>query len=128
MGIMHALLNLPDQASVEGHPKLGSSWEGFALEQVVQVYRADAAECYFWGTYANAELDLLIVQGDRKTAFEFKYTSTPRITRSRYTALADLKLDEIVIVCPGTETYSLSEDIRVTNLQQLTIDKHYGSS
>ena len=128
MGIMHALLNLPDQASLEGHPKLGSSWEGFALEQVVQICRADVAECYFWGTYANAELDLLIMQGDRKTAFEFKYTSTPRITRSMYTALADLKLDEIVIVCPGTETYSLSEDIRVTNLQQLTIDKHYGSS
>ena len=128
MGIMHALLNLPDQASLEGHPKLGSSWEGFSLEQVVQIYRANAAECYFWGTYANAELDLLIVQGDKKTAFEFKYTSTPRITRSMYTALADLKLDEIIIVYPGTETYSLSEDIRVTNLQQLTKDKHYGSS
>ena len=123
MGIMHALLNLPDQASLEGHPKLGASWEGFALEQVVQIYRADTAECYFWGTYANAELDLLIVQGDKKTAFEFKYTSTPGITRSMYTALADLKLDEVIIVYPGTETYSLGEDVRVTNLQQLTKDK-----
>ena len=77
----------------------------------------------FWGTYANAELDLLIVQGDKKTAFEFKYTSTPRITRSMHTALADLELDEIIMVCPGTETYSLSADVKVTNLQQLTKDK-----
>lgn len=118
-GILHALLNLPDQASLLGHPKLGASWEGFALEQVIHIYKADAAECYFWGTYANAELDLLIVQGDRKTAFEFKYSSMPKITRSMHSAMEDLDLDEITIVCPGSNTYQLAETIRVTNLQQL---------
>ncbi len=119
MGIMHALLNLPDQASVQGHPKLGASWEGFALEQVIQIYQAEMAECFFWGTYANAELDLLIMQGDKKTAFEFKYTSTPKVTRSMHSALENLELDAITIVYPGNNTYSLLENIRVTNLLHL---------
>lgn len=120
MGIMHALLNLPDQASLLGHPKLGASWEGFALEQVIQLCRADAAECYFWGTYANAELDLLIERGDKKMAFEFKYTSTPKVTPSMRSAIEDLDLDEITIVYPGNNTYQLADTIRVTGLQQLS--------
>ena len=119
MGILHALLNLPDQAGLHGHPKLGASWEGFALEQVIQTYQADAADCFFWGTYANAELDLLILQGDKKSAFEFKYTSTPKVTRSIRSAVEDLDLDQVTIVYPGDNTYQLTDAVRVTNLQQL---------
>lgn len=33
-GLLHALLHLPTRADVQGHPKLGASWEGFALEQL----------------------------------------------------------------------------------------------
>lgn len=119
MGILHALLNLPDHASLKAHPKVGASWEGFALEQVIRIYRAEAAECFFWATHAHAELDLLIVQGTKKMAFEFKYTSTPKITRSMRAALQDLDLDRLNIVCPGASTYPLAENIRVTNLEQL---------
>ncbi len=57
-GVLHALLNLPDAAALQGHPGLGASWEGFALEQVVQLHRADAAECHFWATHSGAEVDL----------------------------------------------------------------------
>ena len=80
MGLLHALLNLPTHAELQGHPKLGASWEGFALEQTLRICRADAAECFFWATHADAELDLLIARGDKKMAFEFKYASTPRVT------------------------------------------------
>ncbi len=89
------------------------------MEQVIQIYKADAAECFFWGTYANAELDLLIVRGDKKMAFEFRYTSTPKVTRSMHSAMEDLDLDEIIIVYPGDNTYQLTKTIRVTNLQHL---------
>ena len=118
-GILHALLNLPDQDSLRGHPKIGASWEGFALEQVIQMHRADAGECFFWATHGDAELDLLIVQGTKKTAYEFKYTSTPRVTRSMYSALADLNPDRITIVCPGDGAYPLVENIRVAGLRKL---------
>ena len=118
-GILHALLNLPNRASLHAHPKIGASWEGFALEQVIQMHRADAGECFFWRTHGDAELDLLIVQGSKKTAFEFKYSSTPRVTRSMHSALADLALDEITIVCPGDGAYPLAENVRVASLQKL---------
>lgn len=123
MGIMHALLNVPDHASLESHPKIGSSWEGFALEQVIRLYRAGAEECFFWGTHTNAELDLLITRGNKNIAFEFKYSSTPRITRSMHSALRELELDRITIVCPGNTTYPLAENVRVTNLEQLAQEK-----
>ena len=64
-------------------------------------------------------LDLLIVQGTKKTAFQFKYTSTPKVTRSMHAALGDLDLDRITIVCPGDGAYPLAENIRVTGLRTL---------
>ena len=83
------------------------------------MHRADAGECFFWATHGDAELDLLIVQGTKKTAFEFKYTSTPRVTRSMHSALADLNLDRITIVCTGDGACPLAENIRVAGLWEL---------
>ena len=57
-GVLNALLNLPDADAARAHPGVGASWEGFALEQVIQIVRADAGECAFWGTHTGAELDL----------------------------------------------------------------------
>ena len=118
-GVLHALLNLPDPAALHAHPGVGASWEGFALEQVIQVCRADANECYFWATHTRAEVDLLIVRGTRKMAFEFKRSSAPKVTRSMYSALEDLDLDRITIVCPGDDAYPLAERIRVAGLGSL---------
>ena len=89
------------------------------MEQVIQICRADADECYFWATHGHAELDLLIVRGERKTAFEFKYSSTPKVTRSMRAALEDLDLDRIVVVYPGDGVYPLAERIEVANLEHL---------
>ncbi len=125
MGLMHALFNLRDLASLQSHPKTGSSWEGFALEQVIRIYQADAADCFFWASHTQAELDLLITQGDKKMAFEFKYSSAPRITRSIHTAMHDLELDKLSIVCPVEESYLLAENIRVTNLSQLMFENGF---
>ncbi len=118
-GLLHALLDLPDRDRLHSHPRLGASWEGFALEQVIRMHQAEAAECFFWATHGDAELDLLIVRGSEKTAFEFKYTSTPRVTRSMHSALTDLDLERITIVCPGDSTYPLTKKIRVANLHQI---------
>lgn len=118
-GILHALLNLPDLAALRVHPAVGASWEGFALEQVIRICRADAGECYFWATHTRAGLDLLIVRGAGKTAFEFKYSSAPKVTRSMHSALADLDLDRITIVYPGNDAYPLAERIRVAGLGRL---------
>ena len=118
-GILHALLNLPDAAMLHTHPSVGASWEGFALEQVALIHQAEAAECYFWATHTQAELDLLIVRGTQMHAFEFKYSSAPKPTRSMYAALEDLELDRITIVYPGDEAYALTDRIHVASLNRL---------
>lgn len=118
-GLLHALLNLPDFESLRAHPGIGASWEGFALEQVIHILGAESTECYFWATHTDAELDLLVVQGSRRRAFEFKYSSAPKVTRSMHSALKNLALDRITIVYPGKDTYPLTPQISVTNLQAL---------
>ena len=86
-GLVHALLNLRELADVESHPKLGASWEGFVIEQLIGHLRADPEECFFWGTHAGAELDLLIVRGRRRRGFEIKRTAAPAVNRSMHGAM-----------------------------------------
>lgn len=124
-GILHALLDLPDMAALRSHPAAGASWEGFALEQVTHIVGASPEECYFWRTHTGAELDLLIVRGRQQLAFEFKYSSEPKVTRSMHSALDDLALDHLTVVCPGTSSYPLASRITVTNLADLAARHGY---
>ena len=55
-GLLHALLQLTTVADLQSHPKLGASWEGFALEQVIAAL--GNRDVYFWATHGGAELDL----------------------------------------------------------------------
>lgn len=111
-GLLHALLNLPTQADLEGHPKVGASWEGFILDQIVQHLDARPEECYFWRTHTGAELDLLVVRGRRRMGFEIKRTTAPAVTPSMRSAMNDLKLDSLTLVHAGEEIYSLAKNMR----------------
>ena len=111
-GVLHTLLDIQSAVALEGHPKVGASWEGVLLETVVARLGARADQCYFWATHAGAELDLLIVDGDRRRGFEFKRTSTPAITPSMRAALADLQLDRLDVVHAGPESFRLAPKIR----------------
>jgi len=108
-GLLHTLLSLTDRHAVTGHPKLGASWEGFALEQVLRF--TDTRDVYFWGTHGGAELDLLIMSGGRRIGFEAKWTDAPRSTRSMLSALADLQLDHLWVVHAGDRRFPIKQDI-----------------
>jgi predicted AAA+ superfamily ATPase len=116
-GLMHALLDLKDKASLESHPKLGASWEGFALEQVLQL--SGERNVYFWATHTGAELDLLLFRDGRRIGMEFKYGDSPRVTRSMRVALDDLHLDRIVVVHPGRRSFELDERIEARSILDL---------
>ena len=116
-GILHALLGIGSWEELTGHPKLGASWEGFALEQVLAVARG--ADAYFWGTHAGAELDLLLIHGRGRLGIEFKYGDAPTMTRSLHVALADLRLDRAWIVYPGRERYAVHEKVDVLPLGEV---------
>ena len=74
-GLLHTLLGIRTENELLGHPTLGASFEGFAMEQVIQHYQAEPEDCYFWRTHNGAELDLLLLLDGKKTGFEFKYSS-----------------------------------------------------
>jgi hypothetical protein len=110
-GILHALLQLRTLGDVQGHPKLGASWEGFALEQLLLML--ESRYVYFWATHSGAELDLLLMTGGKRYGFEFKYVDAPTRTRSMIVAIQDLKLENLWVVYPGNQDYSLEDRIHV---------------
>jgi hypothetical protein len=118
-GILHSLLNLRIMTDVESHPKLGASWEGFVLGEVVNRLQATAEECHYWATYSGAELDLLITQGRRKRGFEIKRTSSPKMTKSMAVAVEDLNLDRLDVIHAGDHSFPLSDKIRAVALKDL---------
>jgi predicted AAA+ superfamily ATPase len=118
-GMLHALLQLPTRADVQGHPKLGASWEGFAMEQCLALL--ETKDHYFWATYSGAELDLLVMIGGKRYGFEFKYSDAPGHTRSMSVAIQDLKLEHLWVVYPGDQEYPLEEKISVMPISSLTM-------
>jgi len=114
-GILHALLGLRDLTQVQSNPKLGGSWEGFALEQVIRLAGAER-ESYFYKTYAGAELDLLVMRGGKRYGFEFKYADAPGTSKSMHNVMADLKLDRLWVVYPGEGRYPLNDRIEALPL------------
>lgn len=114
-GILHALLRLPDREAVLSHPKLGASWEGFALEQVLAV--CGNIDAYFYGTQKGAELDLFLLRKGKRWGVEFKFGDAPAMTKSLYVALEDLSLERACIVYPGTQRYAVHDKVDCVPLE-----------
>ncbi len=110
-GLLHSLLSLPDLHSLLGHPLVGASWEGFALEQVLRT--VNPTEAFFWATYNGAEIDLFFMYRGRRYAAEVKFNEAPKVTRSMRVALENLSLDHLWIIYPGQHTYPVDEKITV---------------
>ena len=113
-GILHALLGIPAPNALHSHPKLGASWEGFAMEQILSI--TGDREAYFWATYSGAELDLLLFRYGRRLGFEFKYADNPSTSKSMHITLSDLDLDHLYIVHPGENSFALTENISAITL------------
>ncbi len=116
-GILHSLLGIGSQRELLSHPKLGASWEGYAIEEVLKV--REWAEAYYWATHQGAELDLLLLDAGRRLGVEVKHADAPRVTRSMRIALEDLRLDHLTVLYPGDMSYELDERISVVPLAAL---------
>ena len=117
--MLHTLLGVHTTNELEVHPKSGASWEGFVIEQAIQSLGAQPTECYFWRTHTGAELDLLLIRGQRRVGIEVKRSTEPAITPSMRIALDDLKLGELYVVHAGEMTFPFSNDIRAVALRDL---------
>ena len=116
-GLLHTLLQLRTMADLRSHPKFGSSWEGFALEQIIAML--ETRDHYFWATHAGAELDLLVMVAAKRYGFEFKYADAPGRSRSMHTAIQDLGLERLWVIYPGHQEYPLDDKISVIPIDSL---------
>ena len=116
-GLLHKLLGIDSEKALLTHPKIGASWEGFALEQVLSSEAHD--EAFFWGTHQGAEMDLVLRRGSQLLGVEFKRSDAPRVTKSMRIALSDLELDRIAVIYPGEKRYPLTDRIEVVPLIEL---------
>jgi uncharacterized protein len=101
------------------HPKLGASWEGFVIDQIVQQLGVHPEETFHWRTHQGAELDLLIVRGALILGFELKRTVAPTLTPSMRSALQDLRLKSLTVVHAGNETFPLSKQVQAVAVDDL---------
>ncbi len=121
-GLLHALLDIDGARSLDGHPKVGASWEGFCIEALSARLSARSDQCFFWATHGGVELDLLVVSGNQRRGFEIKRTVAPTATASMHTALRDLKLDSLDVIYAGKETFRLTPEIRAVGLSRIWSD------
>lgn len=118
-GLLHQLLGIDTEKALLSHPKLGASWEGFAIEQVLAAEPHD--EAWFWATHQGAEIDLLLRRGDRLFGVECKRADAPRLTPSIRTAIDDLGLERVAVVYPGSKRYALADRVEVVPLASLAL-------
>jgi predicted AAA+ superfamily ATPase len=121
-GLLHALLGIGDEEALERHPKVGASWEGFAIACLERRLGVRRGEAHFWATHGGAELDLVVVRGEHRLGFEIKRTSAPSTTRSMRVALEDLRLERLDVVHAGHDTFPLGPRIRALSLERISKD------
>ncbi len=115
--LLHALLGVRTLSELQGHPKLGASWEGFVLEAVIR--RIGDRDVYFWATHSGAELDIVVQRGRAPYGIEVKWSDAPRLTKSMQIALIDLGLRRLFVVYPGPKRYSLQKNVEAIPIGEL---------
>ena len=110
-GLLHHFLGVTTRAELDRHPKIGASWEGFMIENLIQALGVDARRCYFWGTHSGTEIDLVVQRGARLRGFEIKRTSAPTLTRSMRAAMDDLDLSRLDVIHAGDHSFPLAKRV-----------------
>ncbi len=106
-GLLHSLLDLRDFHTITGHPQVGASWEGFAMEQIIR--RTRPSQLYYWATYSGAELDIFLIVNGKRYGIEFKFSEAPEKTKSMSIATESLKLNKLLIVYPGEKCWPVNK-------------------
>ena len=116
-GLLHQLLGIDTPKTLMTHPKVGASWEGFVIEQVLMAVGHD--EAFFWATHQGAEIDLVLIRGSELLGVECKRTDAPRMTASIRVALEDLKLARVAVLYPGSRRFPLGDRVEAVPLCSL---------
>jgi predicted AAA+ superfamily ATPase len=118
-GLLHALLQIESSTDLERHPKVGASWEGFMLEQLITHLALADEHVHFWATHSGAELDLFVRRGRQRIGFEIKRTTTPKVTPSIKAAMEALDLQEVIVLHAGDRTFPLGKKVKAVAASRL---------
>ena len=116
-GLLHTLLDIPDEAALFAHPRVGASWEGFVVEQVLRVLRV--RDAWFWGAHSGGKVDLLVRHAGRRIGFEAKFNEAPKLSRSMHQVVDLLALDHLFVLCPTRAEYPLAERVTVLPAREI---------
>ncbi|GAX60156.1 AAA ATPase [Candidatus Scalindua japonica] len=118
-GLLHSLMAISSEDELTNHPRLGASWEGFALEQVLILLNLREEESFFWAVHTGAELDLVFQRKGQLWGVEIKYNEAPGVTRAMKSALSELELKHMLVIYPGYDTYPMEKNITAVGLWKL---------
>lgn len=122
-GVLHHLLNISDYSTLQTHPALGASWEGYVVEQVF-ANLPDNTQMYYYRTHHGAEVDIVLVRGGTPIAtLEIKYSDAPKLSKGLYECISDLDTKLNYILTPSSRTFPISENIEVLSLECFLRDK-----
>ncbi len=117
-GLLHYFLGIRDRHDLLGHPKLGASWEGLVLEELLRV--VSERDIHFYATYSGAECDFVVRSGVDLIGFESKRSEAPTLTRSMRVVQDDLRLKHLFVVYPGPATFPLHEKVTAIPMKALS--------
>lgn len=118
-GLVHALLGIGTHDALLSHPVVGNSWEGFALETLINAAPLNTSRG-FYRTSNGAEVDLLLdIPGHGLWAMEVKRGAASKPRRGFYSACEDLQPVKRWLVYPGAETYPVGDGVQVIGLRAL---------
>jgi predicted AAA+ superfamily ATPase len=113
-GLLHKLLQIGNLNDLFSHPVFGFSWEGHVIENIIS--ENQNSQFFFYRTSGGNEIDLVIETDKKRIAVECKASTAPQLSYGNYSAIEDIKADEIYVVAPVKDKYKLKENITVTNL------------
>jgi predicted AAA+ superfamily ATPase len=121
-GVLHYFLGLETNTDIYGNPKLGASWEGFVIEQIMSVLPANR-KAYFYWTYDGSELDMVIEKGGLPvSAVEIKFGADNRPSKGNTMAVETLRTKNNFIVIKEREDYMVSENFRIVGIESFLND------
>ncbi|MBL7974053.1 MAG: ATP-binding protein [Candidatus Kapabacteria bacterium] len=118
-GMLHSLLEIETHDNLAASSKLGTSWEGYALQQIIANI-SERITPYYYRTQDGAEIDLLLQRGTKTVAaIEIKYSSTPTLTKGSVLAFADSKAPLKIIITPKAHGYTINNNVQVHSIKTM---------
>jgi len=116
-GLIHCLLGIESYNDLLGHPVIGSSYESFVIESLLQKFpRYDPS---FYRSSSGAEVDLVLERGNHKIAIEIKSSSSPTLTQGFFEAQKIIQPEKSFVIAPVDKAYPLKQNIWVYNLEEV---------